>query len=356
MPQILLFGATGYTGRLTAHALARRGADFAIAGRNATKLRELARHTGNPESRVAEAGDLDSLLGALDGVRVLITCVGPFVDFGETAVEAALRAGVHYLDSTGEGSFIDRLARRNEEAHAAGIAMVPAMGFDEVPADVAATLATDGLEDADLVLTYAVPSTGSRGTVRSALGILTSTGRRIEDGRAVEVTTGADERWAPMPLPLGPRLAIAFPLASGFIIPMHLTLRRFRTYVTVGGPQRLGMKYATPWVRGIQHTTPGRWLIERVVERIPEGPKGKGREAPWTILAEARTAEKWRNVVLMGRDVYGLTAELLAHGALTMAADDFGRSGVLAPVEAVGLETLQKALIEQSVTMEIFPD
>src|SRR5688572_21014188 len=166
MPDILLFGATGYTGQLTAHALARRGADFAIAGRSRDKLEMLASVTGNPDVRIAGVGDVDALSRALQDVKVLITCVGPFEELGDTAVEAALRTGTHYVDSTGEGSFVARLAReRSEHARTKGIAMAPCLGFDEVPADVAATLATEGMDRPDLTLTYSVPKTASAGTV-----------------------------------------------------------------------------------------------------------------------------------------------------------------------------------------------
>jgi short subunit dehydrogenase-like uncharacterized protein len=356
MPQILLFGATGYTGRLTAHALSRLGADFAIAGRNEDRLRALARATGDPEIRIAEAGDLGSLVKALDGVRVLITVVGPFVDLGQTAVEAALRARVHYIDSTGEGEFIKRLIDRRSEAEAAGIAMAPALAFDEVPADVAATLAVNGFEQPELNLTYAMPSGATQGTILSTLGIITSTGRWIEDGRSVPIKAGEAQRWAPMPPPLGPRLGISFPLASGWVLPLHLQLSSFRTYVTARTPQRIGTKVAAPVLRVVQGTSAGRRLIDSLVGRLPEGPDDNGRKARWTILAEASTDGAFRNVVVSGRDPYGLSAELLALGSLTMAADDYDRSGVLAPVEAVGLETLHKVLIEQGVTTETFPE
>src|SRR3954463_3669649 len=103
MPRVVLFGATGYTGRLTAAEMARRGLDFAIAGRNKSKLEALAETTGNPPIHVADVDDVDALVAALEGARVLITCVGPFTELGETAVEAALRAKVNYADSTGEG-------------------------------------------------------------------------------------------------------------------------------------------------------------------------------------------------------------------------------------------------------------
>ncbi|MBW3653632.1 MAG: saccharopine dehydrogenase NADP-binding domain-containing protein, partial [Actinobacteria bacterium] len=129
MPDIVLFGATGYTGRLTAHALARRGASFAIAGRDRAKLEQLAATTGGPEVREAAVGDVTGLAAAIEDAKVMITCVGPFVALGDTAVEAALRARVHYIDSTGEGVFVDRLIARDRSARSAGIAMAPALGF-----------------------------------------------------------------------------------------------------------------------------------------------------------------------------------------------------------------------------------
>jgi short subunit dehydrogenase-like uncharacterized protein len=356
MPEVLVFGATGYTGRLTAHALARRGSSFAIAGRNREKLEALAKETGYPEIRIAQVGDTDSLARALDDVRVLITCVGPFVELGDTAVEAAIRARTHYVDSTGEGAFIGRLAeQRDADARAAGIVMAPAMGFDEVPSDVAATMASEGLDRPDVVLTYAVPATFSVGTLKSALGILTTPGQWISDGGPVPVRTGDHERWAPMPPPLGPRLSVSAPLASGYIVPLHLTLSSLRVYTTTGRIQRTAMRAGLPMMRVVQRASAGRAVIGRIAGFLPDGPTGDARKAKWTVLAEARSGSEWRNVAVVGSDMYGLTGELLAAAALTIAADDYDRSGVLAPVDAVGLESLQKTMNEQGVAIDTFP-
>src|SRR5918911_2075369 len=222
MPDILLFGATGYTGRLTAHALAERRASFAIAGRDKAALETLAEAIGRPEVRRAVVGDPAGLARALGDVSVLLTCVGPFVDLGETAVEAALRAGVHYIDCCGEGEFIAKLiAERGEQARSAGVTLAPAMAFDEVPADVAATLASDGLASPRLVLTYSVPAVASRGTARSALESMTATGPWIVTGQPIPVAAGDRERWAPLPPPLGPKPSISVPLAELHLAPLH---------------------------------------------------------------------------------------------------------------------------------------
>lgn len=355
MPDILLFGATGYTGRLTADALARKGANFAIAGRNKSKLYALADETDGPEVRIASVGDVDSLVAALEDVKVLITCVGPFLELGDTAVEAALRAKVHYVDSTGEGTFVGKLTERDAEAREAGIVMAPCMGFDEVPADVAATLATEDMEKADLILTYAIPQTASKGTLRTALNAITSEGQWVRDGRPIMVKPAQERRWAPLPPPLGPKQTMAFPLSEGRLAPMHLDLNSLSIYVTTGTFQRYAAEYGLPILGKALRTGWGQWALEKALQPLPEGPSEEQRaKGKWTILAEATSGKRWRNVAVSGRDVYGLTAEFLAAVAMRMAADDFEGSGVKAPVQAVGLDTLQKELVANDVSIETF--
>lgn len=354
MPDILLFGATGYTGRLTASALAGRGADFAIAGRDPGKLDRLAESTGGPETRVVSVGDVEGLARALDDVKVLITCVGPFMELGDTAAEAAIRAGVNYVDSTGESTFIERLiSRYDERAKQAGITMAPAMGFDEVPSDSAATLACEGMTGAELILTYALPSTGSRGTVKSALGIIKGEGSWIENGRPTTISAGERSRWSPMPAPLGPKPAVGFPLAEGQLAPLHLDLRTLETYVTSDPIQRTLMRAGLPILKLITKVGGADKLVRAVVDRLPEGPNATQRKGRWTILAEARTDETWRNVAISGADVYGLTAEFLTTGALSLARED-SQPGVVSPVQAVGIQTWQKEFDERGVSVETY--
>ncbi|MDQ3940880.1 MAG: saccharopine dehydrogenase NADP-binding domain-containing protein [Actinomycetota bacterium] len=356
MPDILLFGATGYTGRLTAEALARRGASFAIAGRNKSKLYALADDTGGPEVRVAEVGDVEGLTAALEDVKVLITTVGPFLELGDTAVEAALRAKVHYIDSTGEGPFIAKLiTQRDAPAREAGIVMAPAMGFDEVPADVAATMSSEGIDDAEVILTYAVPTVPSKGTIRSSLAIVTSPGPWIENRKTRMMRAGEEQRWAPMPPPLGPKPSLAFPLAEGHLAPLHLDLRALKLFITASGVQRYGIRFGLGALERALDTGWGQWMLEKALARLPEGPSEETRrKSRWTILAEASSGRQWKNVALMGNDVYGLTGELLAAGAMKMCESDYDRVGVCAPVQAIGLDVLQKELIDRGVSIDTY--
>lgn len=355
MADIVLFGATGYTGRLTADVLGRRKADFVVCGRDPRKLEALAEKTDAADIAVASVGDIDALANALKGARVLITCVGPFVDLGWTAVEAALRAGVHYVDSTGEGTFIGRLiAEKDRLARTAGIAMAPAFGFDEVPADVTATLATEGLNRPEVTLTYAMPSSGSRGTVRSALGIMHSEGPWIENGERRMIRAGQESRWAPMPPPLGPRVSVSFPFAEGHLGPLHLDMNSFRLFMMASRGRKNSMKFGLPVMRAMR-ATPLRAIFDKAVDRAPEGPEDTQRaRQKWTLLGEARSKDGWRNVAIMGTDPYGLTAELLATAGETMAAEGYDKSGVVSPVQAVGLDVARDALTSYGANIQVW--
>jgi short subunit dehydrogenase-like uncharacterized protein len=349
MPDILVFGATGYTGQLVTRALAERGASFALAGRDRAKLERLAADTGGPEIRIASVGDVGGLSDALADCRVLLTCVGPFNELGSTAVEAALQARVNYLDSCGECTFVGRLIDDYDaRARSAGIAIAPALGFDEVPGDVAATLATEGLERPEIVLTYSVPSSGSNGTIKSVLGTIVADGPWIRDGRKVMVGAGQHSRWSPMPPPLGPKPAISIPLAVGHLVPLHLDPDALELYGTIGTAQRLGAKVGLPLLKAVHSVEGVRKLIERAVEVLQPsgGPSEQQRRKWWTVLAEARSGEDWCNVAISGRDVYGLTGRLMAAAAMRMSQPDYEVSGVVAPVQALGIELLEKELLD----------
>jgi short subunit dehydrogenase-like uncharacterized protein len=353
MADILLYGATGYTGRLTAAALQERGADFAIAGRSESKLEALAAETGSPAVHVIPEGDLGALVGALDGCKVLITCVGPFIDHGDLALEAALEAKTHYIDSTGEGTFVARVIAQDGRALEQGVVLAPALGFDEVPGAVATAVSAEGLGGAEVDITYALPRNASAGTITSALGILTSPGEWVENGTSREIRAGEEERWSPMPAPLGPRRAVSFPLALARLAPLDVKLRSIRTFVTTGDAERLGMRFGAPLLK-LALASPARTLINAAIRKLPEGPTGAQRDGRWTILAEAKGEGEWRNVVVTGKDVYGLTARTLSFAAVIMAADGYEGAGVVSPVGAVPVDAWIEELKSFGVEMDVY--
>lgn len=131
---LLLYGATGYTGRLVARMARDAGLAPILAGRDARALTAMGDELALPV-RVAPLDDAAALERALDGVRVVLHCAGPFAHTWRPMADACLRARAHYLDITGELEVFEALAARGPEAARAGVMLLPGVGFDVVPTD-----------------------------------------------------------------------------------------------------------------------------------------------------------------------------------------------------------------------------
>ncbi|MGH2949603.1 MAG: saccharopine dehydrogenase NADP-binding domain-containing protein, partial [Solirubrobacteraceae bacterium] len=190
--RIVVFGATGYTGRLVAERLAAAGARPVLAGRSEPAVRELAERLGT-EWRRADSMRQNTVFALLERGDVLVSLVGPFARWGEPAVRAAIAAKGTYVDSTGEPAFIRRVFEEwGPPAARAGAALLPAMGYDFVPGALAGALA---LEEAGAgavrvdVGYYAFGAGISAGTRRSAVGVALDEGRAFRDGALQRVRT-----------------------------------------------------------------------------------------------------------------------------------------------------------------------
>ena len=144
--RIVVFGATGYTGRLTSERLVAQGERPVLAGRSEERLTELAERLGGLEWRVADVDRPNTVFSLVERGDVVVSTVGPFAKWGDPAVRAAIAAPAVYLDSTGEPQFIRRVFEGFGPAAAgAGATLMTAMGYDFVPGALAGALA---LEDA----------------------------------------------------------------------------------------------------------------------------------------------------------------------------------------------------------------
>lgn len=164
---LLVYGATGYTGKLVIEAALQRGLRPIVAGRNAAALERLATEWGC-EYRVASLSSAASLSTALTGVRVLLLAAGPFSQTADHAVDACLRAGVHYLDVTGECAVIEALIARSDDGRRSGCMIMPGCGFDVVASDCLARHVASRLPEAThLALGLSGLVMPSRGSVRT---------------------------------------------------------------------------------------------------------------------------------------------------------------------------------------------
>src|SRR3954466_2361309 len=153
---IAVYGATGFTGRLVAAELRRRGARMVLAGRSPAKLEILAGEIGDgAETRAVPLDDAAGLRKLLEPCAAVIACAGPFQLHGEPVLAAAVDAGTHYLDTTGEQPFMRLVFERyGEAAQQRGVALVTATGFDYVPGDMIASLVAGDDPVEEIALAY----------------------------------------------------------------------------------------------------------------------------------------------------------------------------------------------------------
>ncbi|MGZ5376201.1 MAG: saccharopine dehydrogenase family protein [Solirubrobacterales bacterium] len=340
---IAVYGASGYTGKLVAAELARSDAEFVLSGRSRSKLEAVAEELGRSAPvHPASLDDAASLEALFADCSVVIDCAGPFTAYGEPVLRAAIKTGTHYLDTTGEQGYMDKVFRGyGADAERHGVAVIPAMGFDYVPGDMIATLAAEGMGKLEEIsVNYAwVGFTPTRGTARSAL--------EIAKGGDVEYRGGA---WRPASSslgrgtfdfgqPIGPQKMVRYPAGEQITVPRHIRTQNVRTAFTAESlapsPRLAGL---TPYVMrpfGLAMRTPLRRALSAAISRLPEGPSEADRKAVrFKVVCEARSREDTRRGWVSGRDVYGLTAASIVRGATIMAARGFNRRGALAPAQA----------------------
>ncbi|RZI84838.1 MAG: saccharopine dehydrogenase, partial [Microbacterium sp.] len=234
--RILLFGATGYTGDLTARSLVRQGARPVLVARSADRLQALADELGGLETVVADVARPASVSDAVQSGDVLISTVGPFLRFGEPAVQAAAAKGAYYLDSTGEGPFMREVFERwGPVAEANGTGLLTAFGFDYVPGNLAAALAlADAGPDAVAVDVgyFPVGFTTSGGTNASIAGMMLEDGFAFRGGRLQVERAGRRRRTFDV---RGKSLTgVSLPGSEHFGLPaVHPTLREVGVFLGV---------------------------------------------------------------------------------------------------------------------------
>ncbi|GAA2513908.1 saccharopine dehydrogenase family protein [Winogradskya humida] len=169
-PALLIYGATGYTGRLIAGEAARLGLDFAVAGRDNGKVQALADRLGVP-GRTFTLDDSTVLRHELRGVRVLLNVAGPFSLTAEPLIDACIAEGVHYLDTTAELATFVLAEERSAAAVAAGVMLVPGVGAGVAGDGIAVHTAGRTKQPAGLRVAQKVTGGFSRGSVSSAAGM-----------------------------------------------------------------------------------------------------------------------------------------------------------------------------------------
>lgn len=209
---LMIYGATGYTGKLLAEEAVRRGMTPILAGRDAAKLAALAERLGLSETRCFALDDPAAIAAGLSGVRCVIHAAGPFEITGRPMIDACIANGVHYLDITGEFTIYEYAETCSDKAEAKGIMLMPGVGWDVVPSDcIAAHTAARAADPRSLQLALNHFGGVSRGSMKSGVGIVATGPRARRDG---VVVSPADQQPITIDFGNGPQTCVPMPMGD----------------------------------------------------------------------------------------------------------------------------------------------
>jgi short subunit dehydrogenase-like uncharacterized protein len=336
--KIAINGASGYTGRLAVAELARRGIEAVLVGRNPERLRAAAAGTGF-EVRIADIGDHDALEAAFAGADAVVNTAGPFARLGAPVMRAAIAAGAHYVDTTGEQHYVNEVFDTFTAAAAdAGVTVVPAMADDGGPSDFISHLvgAAVGPVDRLTVALWYRDGGFSRGTLRSLDPALLFDGAlRYENGGWATYGAASHTTWRfpSADAPVGVSKAAIPPVAT---VPRHVPVARMEGLLA-GAFEALK-----------------DGIAPAVIDSLPEGPDGEQRrQSRWTISVEA-SGYGGRTVrgEVEGTDGYGKTAVIAVEAARRLVTDG-AKAGVLAPSQAFDPESFMDYLSGHGVRWRV---
>jgi len=311
---VAVFGAYGRTGRFVVAELGARGFVPVLSGRDEARLRDLGASRPDLPVRPATADDAAALDRALAGADAVINCAGPFAATSPPVLEAALRAGIPYLDVTAEVEVTRTLFDQfDDRARAAGVAAIPAMAFYGGLGDLLVTAAMGDWAAADEAhIAFGLdswhPTAGTRNTLAAI--VESSGGRRAcYSGGQLEFRDGDQpvQKWE-FPEPLGVRTVIGeFNLADAVTVPSHLAIPTVCGYLTVEAATDVTSPDTPPPAPVDEH----------------------GRSAQTFVVDVAvRSAGTERRASARGQDAYAVTAPLVVEAVQRVLAGQGATPGV----------------------------
>ncbi|MEO5982052.1 MAG: saccharopine dehydrogenase NADP-binding domain-containing protein [Pedococcus sp.] len=398
---VVVYGATGFVGRLLADYLARHaptGTRIALAGRSRAKLEEVRR--GLPRAArdwpivVADATDVDALRAMVTSTTVVATTVGPYLRYGLPLARACAEAGTHYADLTGELLFVRKAIDECDDlAKSSGARIVTACGYDSVPSDLAVHLlhqraqhdAAGGLLDTSL---HSRAKGGvSGGTVDSSRAQLdaVSTDRRAVKTLLDPYSLSPDRRAEPDlgkqrdPMSVfrdaetgdwvGPFVMASFNsriVRRSNALRGHAYGRRFRyRELSAYGAGLVARQRALVHTAGLGLAMKAmadprtRPVFDRLAPSPGEGPSERARRTGWFSMKVRTTTETGRRylatVTAQGDPGYAATTVMLGEAALGLALDGDHlppAAGVLTPATALG-DVLVERLRQRDFTLRV---
>lgn len=395
---VVLFGATGFTGRQTVAYFAQHAPGdvrWAIAGRDANRLGDVARAWGEPVRIVCDSHDPEAMAALARRTRVMLTTVGPYAVHGQALVEACVGASTHYVDITGETAWVrDLIDRFHDSAVSSATRIVPFCGFDSVPSDLGAWIAVDhlrshhgtgckrvrafhrgrgGINGGTIASFLAMQESGDAARMRDPL-LLNPPGLRDASRPEAEAdptvpTWDAEVKAFAAPFIMGPintrvvRRSAALaetwqaPYGSGFSYQEY-----WKGSGTLGLAETVGMAWSQAIFPLLAGFGPVRRLLKRMLPAPGSGPSEATMDSGFfrcELIAEGENGQRIRVTFAdQGDPGNRATVKMLCESALALAvnADELPgahqRGGILTPATAFGA-ILRRRLEGAGMTVRI---
>jgi len=309
---VVVYGATGHTGRFVVAELHRRGFAVIASGRDAGRLEESAAKWPDVVVRPAAVDDPEALDRALAGAAAVVNCAGPFALTAGPVVEAALRAGIPYVDVAAEiEANVSTFADHARAARKAGVPILPAMAFYGGLGDLLVTAALGGRAAADVAhIAYGLsswhPTPGTRAAGRVSHERRAGRRVRFRDGVLEYHDDNLSEQDWHFPEPLGRRTVIAeFTMADVVTVPSHLAIPEVRTHMAVEAARDLAGE-GTPTPTDALGRSDQLFVVDVVV----------------------RAGDVEHRATARGRDIYAVTAPLAVEAVERILAGRTRTTGV----------------------------
>jgi short subunit dehydrogenase-like uncharacterized protein len=397
---VVVFGATGVTGRRVAGYLFERagetGLRWAAAARDADRVARVLGEIGvsAPETIVADVADADSLAAMVSRTRVVLNLVGPYTLYGRPVIEACVAGGAHYADLTGELPFVREIVEDfHGPASQAGVKIVQVCGFEALPPDLLVALAAEqagaqwgeGLAAVDLEAGFVPPpglprpSDGiSGGTFQSLSAVAGADGAALITDPALLITdpavAAAVRRVSPIELTprRGARGAVIAPMSPAPFINPAVIHRTAALKAAADGRPAEPFRYREGMaIDGRAASAPARWAVAGALSATQVGLRALARARPavrrpiasalarvgpssgfgpaaerlegwrWTMTAFARTTGGRELELILqadGHPGYLATARMLGEAGMLLAEDAAtpATAGCLTPASALG--------------------
>jgi NAD(P)-dependent dehydrogenase (short-subunit alcohol dehydrogenase family) len=332
--QVTVYGAYGHTGRFVVSELRKRGWRPVLSGRSAAKLSALGEADPTLDTRVATVDDSSSLSAALSGSAAVINCAGPFLDTAVPMIEAAIRAGIHYLDVTAEQPAVRAAFERfADAAQDAKIVIAPAVAFYGGLGDLLATAAMGGWAAADeirvgIALDSWQPTLGTRLTgKRNIARRLVMSNDKLEFLADPPPSTVWD-----FPPPFGKQDVVGLTFSEIITISSHLRAPEIHSYINLAP------------LRDVRDPD----------TRTPEAVDKSGRSAQiFLVDVIACKGREERRATARGRDIYAITAPIVVEATARILEGRFKRTGVAAAGELFDAQDFLESLSREHLEFPI---